>query len=240
MAEAGRRLAHVLDTIESRVVVGVTTKDLDAAAYDAISDAQATPAFLGYAPAGAARPYPATICASLNDGVVHGLPTTRPLVDGDVLKIDIGLVYKGWYADMARTYVLGTVDDRIRELVRVTRQALERGIGAAQSGSYTGDIGAAIQTHVLAHGFSIAEGLTGHGIGRHLHEDPYVPNTGTPGRGVLLQPGMVIAIEPMVAMGKAATRQRSDDSFVTRDGSIAAHFEHTVAITEHGPRILTT
>lgn len=239
MAEAGKRLAAALDTLMPHVAAGVTTREIDREAYLLIEKAGCTPAFLGYAPAGARVPYPATICASVNDTVVHGLPNADPLKEGDVVSIDIGLVYKGWYADMARTVVIGEADERVRDLVATTRLSLEHGIVAAQPGNTVGDIGHAIQTYVEERGFSIVKGLTGHGIGRKLHEDPYIFNAGRPGDGERLIPGMVIAIEPMVALGKGASRQRRDDSFATKDGSIAAHFEHTVAITDHGPRVLT-
>ncbi len=239
MREAGRHLAGVLDVLETNVRAGITTNELDRMARVLIEKAGCKPAFLGYLPAGARKAYPATICASLNEGVVHGLPSDRPLVAGDLLKIDIGLVYKGWYADMARTYAIGTVAPRIKELIATTREALDVGIAAALPGNTLGDIGYAIQSVVEANKFSVVKGLTGHGVGRKLHEDPYVYNEGKPGRGDALEVGMVLALEPMVALGTGRTRQGVDDSFVTIDGSLAAHFEHTVAITENGPEVLT-
>jgi methionyl aminopeptidase len=167
------------------------------------------------------------------------LPVERALKDGDVLKIDIGLVHKGWYADMARSYALGKVPKKVHDLIAATKAALEAGIAAAKPGNTFGDIGHAVQTVVEAGGFTVAHGLTGHGIGRRLHEDPYVHNEGLPGRGEELVPGMVIAIEPMTTLGGGRTRQAPDDSFVTADSSLSAHFEHTVAITESGPVVLT-
>lgn len=239
MREAGRRLAAVLNTLETHVREGVTTKELDQLAHRLITARGDKPAFLNYSPAGARRPYPATICASVNESVVHGLPSDRPLVSGDVLKIDIGLIYKGWHADMARSFPIGKVDGRVHELLDATREALDAGIAAAEPGRTFGDIGHAIQSTVEQYGFTVVKGLTGHGIGRRLHEDPYVYNEGRPGQGEKLVPGMVLALEPMTTLGKPHTRQHPDDSFVTADGSVSAHFEHTVAITERGPEVLT-
>jgi methionyl aminopeptidase len=239
MREAGRHLAGVLDVLEKSVREGISTNELDRMARTLIEKTGCKPAFLGYAPAGAHKPYPATICASLNDGVVHGLPSDKTLVSGDLLKIDIGLVHKGWYADMARTYAIGTVAPRVRELIDTTRGALDAGIAAAVAGNTLGDIGYAVQSVIEANKFTVVKGLTGHGVGRKLHEDPYVYNEGKPGIGDMLEVGMVIAIEPMVTMGKGRTRQGPDDSFVIADGSLAAHFEHTMAITANGPEILT-
>lgn len=239
MREAGRRLAVVLDELERHVAVGVTTKELDDLARTLIEKEGDKPAFLDYSPAGAKRPYPATICASVNESIVHGLPSTRALKSGDVLKIDIGLIHQGWHADMARSFPIGEVSTRTHELLAVTRESLEAGIAAAKTGNTLGDIGHAVQSVVERYGFSVVKGLTGHGIGRKLHEDPYIFNEGKPGMGEELVPGMVIAIEPMVALGGGKSRQVADDSFVTTDGSIAAHFEHTVAIKDEGPEVLT-
>ncbi len=239
IAEAGRRLAKVLAVLKKEVKPGIPTTDLDQMAHDLIVRGGDNPAFLGYRPNGAGKPYPFSICASLNDGVVHGLPSERELAEGDLLKIDIGLVHKGWYSDMAITVGVGDISHEASRLITVTEEALRLGIEAVKPGSTLGDIGHAIQAYVEANGFGVVRALTGHGIGRELHEDPHVYNFGNRGEGEKVVPGMVLAIEPMVTMGKYPVKQLPDDSFVTKDGSLAAHFEHTVAITEKGARILT-
>ncbi|MDO8504528.1 MAG: type I methionyl aminopeptidase [Candidatus Liptonbacteria bacterium] len=239
MAEAGKRLAKVLSGLKEMVKIGLTTAELDFVAKRLIEEAGCTPAFLGYRPGGAEKPYPASICASVNDGVVHGLPSGYELKSGDILKLDLGLIYKSYYSDMAITIGVGKISKEQQNLISATREALDMAIAAAKPGNTLGDIGYAVQSHVRANGFSVVHDLTGHGIGKKLHEDPYVFNVGRPGEGERLEPGMVLALEPMVAMGKGRVRQLADDSFVTADGSMAAHFEHTVAITADGPRILT-
>lgn len=239
MAEAGRRLANVVKALKEMAKVGVTTADIDREAGRLIQEAGCSPAFLNYKPGGAGKPYPATICASLNSGVVHGLPSGYKLKSGDILKLDLGLVYEKFYSDMAITVPIGKVSPDGLELISATRKALEKGIAAAKPGNTLGDIGYAIGNFVKKSGFSVAEGLTGHGIGRKLHEDPYVFNEGLPGEWDVLKPGMVLALEPMVCAGKPKVKQLEDDSFVTADGSMAAHFEHTVAITEAGHKVLT-
>jgi methionyl aminopeptidase len=239
MADAGRRLASVVDCLKREARVGVTTIFLDKLARKLIRESGAEPAFLGYKPAGAVKPYPYAICASLNDVVVHGLPSDRALKDGDLLKIDLGLKYRGFYSDSAITIPIGNVGRAAEKLVRITREALDIGIAEARPGKTVGDIGYAIEKYVVSHKLSVVRSLTGHGIGRELHEEPQVLNFGRKGTGEELVAGMVLAIEPMVAMGSGATKQLADDSFVTADGSLAAHWEHTVAITEEGPRVLT-
>lgn len=239
MAEAGRRLARVVKALKAMVGEGITTKEIDVEAKRLIEEAGCIPAFLNYKPGGASRAYPATICASINSGIVHGLPSNYKLKSGDLLKLDLGLIYEKFYSDMAVTLPIGKVSKENLELISVTREALERGIAAAQPGNTLGDIGYAIGSFVKKNKFSVVEGLTGHGIGRKLHEDPYVFNDGRPGEWDVLKPGMVLALEPMVAAGKSRIRQLEDDSFVTADGSMAAHFEHTVVITEKGNKILT-
>jgi methionyl aminopeptidase len=239
MAEAGRRLALVVRALKAMAKEGVTTNEIDREAKRLIEESGSIPAFLNYRPGGADRPYPATICASINSGIVHGLPSDYKLKSGDLLKLDLGLIYEKFYSDMAITVPIGKISREDQELISVTREALERGIAAAKPGNTLGDIGYAIGSFVKKSGFSVADGLTGHGIGRKLHEDPYVFNEGLPGEWDVLKPGMVLALEPMVCAGKPRVRQLEDDSFVTVDGSMAAHFEHTVAITEKGHRILT-
>lgn len=239
MAEAGQRLASVVEALRKEVRAGVTTIFLDKLAKKLIKESGAEPAFLGYRPAGSEKPYPFTICASLNDVVVHGLPSDYALKSSNILKLDLGLKYKGFYSDSAITVPVGAIGREAQKLIHVTREALNIGIAEARPGKMVGDIGCAIEKFVTKNGFSVVRSLTGHGIGRDLHEEPQVLNFGRKGEGEELVPGMVLAIEPMVAMGSGATKQLADDSFITADGSPSAHWEHTVAITEQGTRILT-
>jgi methionyl aminopeptidase len=240
MAEGGERLGTVLRKLAAAVRPGMTTLDVDRMAYDLITARGDVPSFLNYRPEGAEKPYPATICISLNDVVVHGTPKEREVIrDGDLVKLDLGLIHDGFHLDAARTVPIGSVAPEVKRLIAVTRAALAAGIREARVGHTLGDIGFAVHNVVQKAGFSVAEGLTGHGIGRSLHEDPAVFNFGRRGSGEELEEGMVIAIEPMVAIGSGAIRQLKDDSYATRDGSLSAHFENTVAITKKGPRILT-
>lgn len=241
MREAGRKLGRVLARLEKMVRAGVTGLELDAAAANYIGEEGAKPAFLNYKPNGASKAYPATLCCSINDVIVHGVPSGYAVKDGDLVKLDLGLIHKGFYSDAAITVPVGKVSKRARELAEVARQALARAIAVAKPGNTLGDIGHAVESFVAEHRFSVVDALTGHGIGRKLHEDPWVMNKGIPGKGEPLVSGMVIAIEPMIAMGKPAVRQlKSDESYATKDGSLSAHFEHTVAILENGPEILTS
>jgi methionyl aminopeptidase len=236
MRASGRIVAEVLDAIGERIGPGVTTADLDALAESIIRGHEgARPAFKGYGG------FPATICASINDEVVHGIPSaSRRLEDGDIVGIDVGVLLEGYHADAARTFAVGSVTPEARELLRITQEALTAGIGAARPGGHLGDISAAIQRVVEEAGFSVVRELVGHGIGQHLHEDPQVPNFGSAGRGLPLDPGLVIAIEPMVNRGEGGVRTLEDAwTIVTADGTLSAHFEHTVAITEDGPEVLT-
>lgn len=239
MAEGGRMLAEVLKELKRATRAGVSTKFLDELAYKLIKDRGAEPAFLGYRPSWSNKPYPHSLCASLNDTVVHGLPSDYVIKSGDLVKLDLGLKYKGFYTDTATTVAVGNVLKDAKRLIRVTEESLYRGIAEARVGKTMGDIGAAIQKHVEKNKMSVVRSLTGHGIGHDLHEEPSVLNFGNAGRGQELEVGMVLAIEPMVALGASAIRQLKDDSFATKDGSLSAHFEHTVAITEKGPKILT-
>lgn len=239
MAESGRRLARVIDQLVDMITPGVSTQQIDARALELIRAGGDEPSFLGYAPAGAGKPYPATLCASVNQTIVHGLPNARPLQEGDVVTLDLGLIHKGWHSDSARTIAVGNVPERITNLITATEEALAAGIAAAQPGMHMGDIGNAIASVARKYKVAVVEGLGGHGIGRALHEEPYVSNHGKPGKGMRLSPGLVIAIEPMFALGSRIIQQMTDDSFETFDGSYAAHSEHTVAITENGPVVLT-
>ncbi len=235
MRVANQLVADVLAELEADVAPGVTTADLDRLAERLVKDAGAEPAFKGY------RGYPATLCASVNEEVVHGIPSTsRKLREGDIVSLDIGVKVSGFYGDAAVTVPVGHVPEETTTLLRVTNESLERAIAQVRVGGRLSDISHAVQEWVEAHGFSIVREFVGHGIGERLHEDPQIPNYGPPGRGPKLAEGMVLAIEPMVAMGRPETRVLGDGwTAVTRDGSLAAHFEHTVAVTSDGPLVLT-
>jgi methionyl aminopeptidase len=235
MREAGRLVGEVLTELAARVAPGVTTADLDDLAEKRILKAGATPAFKGY------HGYPATICASVNDEVIHGIPSGRRMLnEGDVISIDVGASLDGYFGDSAITLAVGQVSEAAATLLRVTDESLYKAIEAVKPGGRISDIGHAVQKHVEAYGFSVVREFVGHGIGQKMHEEPQVPNYGEPGRGPRLTEGMVLAIEPMVNAGKPAVKVLADGwTAVTRDGSLSAHFEHTVAVTADGPWILT-
>jgi methionyl aminopeptidase len=234
LARVNELVARVLAELKAAVRPGMTTADLDALAEQRLREAGAEPAFKGY------HGYPATICASINEQVVHGIPSSRVLIDGDIVSVDMGAKLDGFYGDSAVTVPVGTIDDDAERLLMVTEDALYRGIAAVRAGARVSDIGAAVQMHVEAHGFSVVREFVGHGIGTKLHEEPQIPNYGTAGRGPRLAEGMVLAIEPMVNFGKPAVRVLGDGwTAVTKDGSLSAHFEHTVVVTGNGARILT-
>jgi len=239
MRSSGQRLAEVGAMLREAVCPGITTLDLDRMAEDKMRALGATPAFKGYAVAGA-PPFPASLCTSINDQVVHGIPNKVPLEASDIISVDMGLIYGGYFADMAFSVALGSVDEKVQTLLDVTHQSLYDGIAAAQAGKRIGDIGHAIETTIHSHDLGIVRQYVGHGIGRALHERPSVPNYGKPNTGDLLKPGLCLAIEPMVTMGTWRTKTLKDKwTVVTADGSLAAHFEHTVAITPGGTEILT-
>ena len=236
MVQGGRILAETIEVLRKATKAGVSTADLDQIAEDFIvSHAGATPAFKGL------YDFPGSICASINNEIVHGIPSRkRVLKDGDVISIDVGVRFQGYYTDSATTVAVGTVDATTQRLLDVTQKALEAGIAAAQPGNHIGDIGYAVQSVVEPSGFSIVKDLVGHGIGVEFHEEPQVPNHGKPKRGTKLVPGLTIAIEPMVNVGSPNTRTMPDRwTVVTTDGKRSAHFEHTVAITADGPLVLT-
>ncbi len=240
MAEGGRRLGAVLQKLKVQVRPGVTTLALDHAARTLIEIGGDVPAFLNYRPAGARRAYPYTLCTSVNNVVVHGQPSALSVLkEGDIVKLDLGLKHGGFYLDAAITVGVGKISAEAKKLMAVTEESLYAGIKETKPGRTLGDIGYAIERVVHKNKFSIAEGLTGHGIGRALHEEPTVFNFGDQGAGMKLVPGMVIAIEPMVAVGGGEIVQLRDEGYGTADRTWAAHFEHTVAITEKGPIILT-
>jgi methionyl aminopeptidase len=236
MARGGEILAATVELLEKSVKPGMSTMDLDKIADDFIrSHPGATPAFKGL------YNFPASICTSINPEIVHGIPSKRRVIEeGDIVSIDIGVKLEGYYTDSATTVAVGKVDEESRKLLEVTKKALAAGIDAARPDNHLGDIGAAVQGVVEAAGFSVVRDLVGHGIGVTFHEDPQVPNYGKPKRGVRLQPGLTIAIEPMVNIGGPGTRTMPDRwTVVSVDGTRSAHFEHTVAVTENGPRVLT-
>ena len=231
---AGRVVAEVLDLISENVKPGVTTKKLDdlAAAYFKKRNAKA--AFLGY------QGFPANICVSIDNEVVHGIPGDRKLAEGQIVSVDVGSIVDGYYGDSARSFPVGEIDKEAARLLDVTRESLDQGIRACATGNRLGDLSAAIQSYAESNGFSVVRDLVGHGIGTRMHEDPQVPNFGEAGTGIELKEGLVLAIEPMINAGKYQVRMLSDGwTIVTDDGSLSAHFEHTVAVTSNGPEILT-
>jgi len=235
MRAANVLVADVLVELRDMVAPGVTTADLDGFAEGRVWRAGAVPAFKGY------HGFPATLCTSVNEEVIHGIPAPRALHEGDIVSIDLGVVLDGFYGDAAITVPVGRITDEAAGLLRVTEEALYLGIERARIGGRVSDIGHAVQRHVEAHGFSVVREFVGHGVGMSLHEEPQVPNYGPAGRGPRLTEGMTLAIEPMVAMGRAAVKVLGDGwTAVTKDHSLAAHFEHTVGITGAGPVILTT
>jgi methionyl aminopeptidase len=235
MRRAGRILADVVGCLPLFVKPGVSTLAIDREVEARIRRRRAVPAFKGY------RGYPATACVSINAEVVHGIPSAaRRLERGDIVSVDLGCIVDGYYADCATTLAVGEIPPPVRALLDVTRRSLELAIDACRAGRRLSDVSHAVQAHVEGHGLAVVRAFVGHGIGRALHEPPEVPNFGAPGHGVRLRPGMVLAIEPMVTMGAPDVEVRDDGwTAVTRDGSLSAHFEHTVAITEEGPAVLT-
>ena len=240
MRQSGRRLAEVAARVREAVRPGVTTLELDELAERSIAALGALPSFKGYRPGNMGTPFPRTLCISVDDQVVHGIPGDRVLLDGDLVSIDLGLVYGGYHADCAFTVVLGDPPARVKELLDVTERSLYEGVARAVTGNRVGDIGNAIEEHVKPHKFGIIRDYVGHGIGRAMHELPSVPNFGRPRQGQPLREGLCLAIEPMVTLGGYKTKVLKDGwTVVTADGSLAAHFEHTIAITPKGPEILT-
>jgi methionyl aminopeptidase len=234
MARAGDILVRCMDLLAGKVRPGVTTGDLDRAAEKFIRSQGATPAFKGY------RGFPGSICSSPNDMVVHGIPGRFRLSVGDVLSIDIGVIYDGWVADAARTFAVGEVSPVAAKLLQVTEESLFKAVEQCVPGNRLGDVGHAVQEHVEAGGFSVVRSLVGHGIGRSMHEEPQIPNLGPPGKRELLEEGMVLAVEPMTTAGRHQVRMGDDGwAIYSQDGSLTAHFEFTIAVTAAGPRILT-
>jgi len=234
MREANLIVAQVLDHLGSLIQPGITTSELDAVAEDMIFKAGAKPAFKGY------RGYPATVCASVNDRIVHGIPNDDPLKQGDIIGLDVGVCYKGFFGDSAWSFSVGAISKELESLLDVTRESLYKGIEKVVVGNRISDISHSIQQHVENHGFTVVREFVGHGIGKALHEEPQIPNFGQPGRGPKLQAGMVLAIEPMVNSKGPGVKVLEDRwTAVTADGGYSAHFEHSVAVTEDGPWILS-
>jgi methionyl aminopeptidase len=241
MREAGRVVANTLHTVKEAAGIGVSLRELDEIAAQVMSDAGAKPSFLGYQPRSAPTPYPNVLCVSVNDVVVHGIPTDYRIQDGDLVSVDCGAILDGWNGDAAISFVVGDADPADLALIEATERALHAGIAAAVPGGKLGDISAAVGGAVRGSGYALMADHGGHGIGRAMHEDPHLPNEGRAGRGMRLKPGLALAIEPMLIAGGTGAYRYADDgwSILTVDGSRAAHVEHTVAITEDGPRVLT-
>ena len=235
MSGACRVVAEILEGLKSHVADGITTSDIEAFVDEALRTRGAVAAFRGY------RGFPSSVCVSVNDQVIHGIPSgSARIKSGDIVSIDLGAVFEGFFGDAAITVPVGSIGEQARRLIEVTEQSLQHGIEMVVEGNRIGDISSAIQRHVEANGFSVVRAFVGHGIGRSLHEDPAVPNFGKPGQGPRLKEGMTLAIEPMVNAGGCDVRILADDwTAVTTDGSLSAHFEHTVAVTKKGPKILT-
>ena len=236
MRTAGHVLSDVVAHLRGFVKPGMSTLEIDEDVEAFIAARGAKPAFKGY------RGFPATVCISINDEVVHGIPSShRRIKEGDIVGLDLGCIVDGYYADCAFTLAIGDVPPKVQQLLDVTRESLDQAIQECRPGRRLSDVSHAVQAHVERHGFSVVRAFVGHGIGRALHEDPQVPNFGDPGRGPQLRPGMVLAIEPMVTMGSWEVKVLDDGwTAVTRDGSLAAHFEHTIAVTETEPEVLTS
>jgi methionyl aminopeptidase len=240
LREGGHRLAFVMGEVAKAVKPGVKTSDLDALAEKLIREGGDKPSFLNYQPGGARMPFPASLCVSVNDEVVHGIPDGRVLKEGDIVGLDLGLEHKGLFTDMAVTVAAGQADEKAKELIQATRAALFEGIRAVKAGGYVGDIGNAIEKFVRPLGFGIVRELGGHGVGREVHEPPYIANFGERGTGEKLAAGTVLAIEPMITEGGSGVKLAPNGfTYVTRDGSRSAHFEHTVLVTENGAEIIT-
>ncbi len=242
LVEGGKRLAAVLRALRAKVAPGVTAEELDDLAERLIREGGDTPCFLGYTPEGSRRPYPATLCVSINDEVVHGIPneSVKTLKKGDIVGLDLGLTHNGIIVDAAITVPVGEVDEETKKLLVATEKALAAGIAKARPGNHMGDISNAIQKEIESAGFKVVKELGGHGVGDLVHEEPFIPNFGRPGEGELLEEGMVLALEPIAAAGKAAVTLAPDGyTYRTKDGSRSAHFEHTILLEAAGARIVT-
>jgi len=239
MAEGGKILAGALDAVSEKIKPEAILKDLDKLAFNFIKNSGAEPAFLNYRPAGAKTPYPASLCSSVNEIVVHGTPSDYVLKEGDIVSIDLGVKFKGFITDAARTFPVGKISSEAGHLLKATKEALASAVKSAFPGKTVGDIGYAVEQIAKKNKVFVIKMLTGHGVGKHLHEEPTIYNYGQSGQGMKLFSGLTIAIEPMFSLGSENIFQLEDDSYQTFDGSLAAHFEDTIAITENGPLVLT-
>jgi len=242
----GQKLAKIVDEVSQNIKSGISTQELDKIAGDLIEVHGVKSSFLGYTPVGADRPYPANICISVNDEIVHGIPTEEPKIlnAGDLVTVDAGIIYEGLFTDHARTFIVGDkkteISKEVKKLLAKTEEALYAGIKQAKVGNNVGDIGAAIQQVAKENGLAVVKDLTGHGVGYGVHEEPFVPNEGQEGKGELIEEGLVIAIEPMFSLGSSYIKTADDGyTYLTQDNSLSAQFEHTIAVTENGPVILT-
>lgn len=234
MREGGRILAKVMKAMSDAVAPGITPLELDRIGHEMISNSGATPSFLNY------RGFPKSVCISVNEQVVHGIPDDRPLIEGDIVGLDLGVYYQGYHTDSAWTFPVGEVSEKAKRLLSITKESLYQGIAKARAGNRIGDIANTVQRYVESNGYSVVTELVGHGIGKSLHEDPSVPNYGKPKTGPAIREGMTFCIEPMVNEGTHKVKTLPDNwTLVTADGKLSAHFEHTVAITKNGPLILT-
>ena len=234
LRRSGRLVREILEETRGKAKPGVTTMDLEKFVEQRLADVGAKPAFKGY------RGYPCCLCTSVNEQIVHGIPSNRRLNEGDIVSLDLGVIIDGYYGDAAMTVPVGMISESLQKLLRVTEESLQLGIEKAQVGNRLGDISAAVEQHVVSSGYSVVKEFVGHGIGRQLHEEPQIPNFGPPGYGPSLKEGMVLAIEPMVNVGGSGLRILNDQwTAVTADGSPSAHFEHMIAVTHNGPDVLT-
>ena len=239
MRHSGQIVAEVLQKMRELVAPGVATEELNAAAAEIILGHSAIPSFKGYPP-GSPHPFPASICASVNEELVHGIPGPRTLKEGEIISIDVGAIHSGYHGDAAVTLPVGKVSEEVKDLLKVTEESLYAGIAQARAGNRTGDVSAAIQIHVEQHGYSVVREYTGHGIGSQMHEEPQIPNFGEPGHGTLLREGMTMALEPMVLVGDHRVRVLGDHwTVVSAQGRLTAHFEHTIAVQDGEAEILT-
>ena len=240
LREGGKRLATIMSQLKEAAVVGISTKELNDLAEKLIRDEEDEPSILNYQPDGASYPFPASVCISLNDEIVHGIPDDRKLKTGDIVSLDFCLTHKGLVTDSAITVAVGEVDEKIKKLMEVTKKALDAGIKIACAGKTLGDIGHAIESCARPHGYGVVRELGGHGVGHSVHEPPFIQNYGKRGEGMLLESGMVLALEPMFTLGSPKVEVKEDGyTIVSRDHSLSAHFEHTIAITKNGCKVLT-
>jgi len=240
LRQGGRRLSIILNKIAKAVKPGISTDELDKLAFNLVNQYGGKPSFLNYRPEFADKPFPKSLCVSINETIVHGIPSKKIILkQGDIVSFDLGMEYRGFFSDMAITVGVGKIKPECRKLIKITREALKRAIQASKIGNTLGDVGYAIQSYVEKNGFAVIKDLVGHGVGYSPHEEPAVFNFGEPGQGLKLEEGLVIAIEPMVTFKSGEVKEKKDGSFITANREVSCHFEHTIAITKKGPIILT-